>query len=126
CNGREVRTSGCRDLGRASVYTTTPESYDDNERRRFDRLGARAALRRFGGDCYSYGMLASGYCDVVVEVQLKPHDFLAAIPIVEGAGGRITDWRGSPLAPLDEAFEGRLVMAANEALWREAITELSD
>jgi inositol-phosphate phosphatase / L-galactose 1-phosphate phosphatase / histidinol-phosphatase len=125
CNGREVRTSACRLLGEASVYTTTTESYDSNERRRFERLGSRAALRRFGGDCYLYGMLASGYCDVVVEVQLKPHDFLAAIPIVEGAGGRITDWRGSTLAPLDDAFEGRVVMTANEALWQQAIGELS-
>jgi inositol-phosphate phosphatase / L-galactose 1-phosphate phosphatase / histidinol-phosphatase len=63
---------------------------------------------------------------VVTEVQLKPHDFLAAIPIVEGAGGRITDWRGSPLAPLDDAFEGRVVMAATEALWQQAIAELGD
>lgn len=125
CNGREVRTSGCRRIEEASVYTTTTESYDDEERRRFERLGARAALRRFGGDCYLYGMLASGYCDVVTEVQLKPHDFLAAIPIVEGAGGRITDWRGAPLAPLDEACKGRLVMAATEALWQQAIAELS-
>src|SRR5579872_4276675 len=46
-NGREVRTSACRELERASVYTTTPESYDEDERRRFERLGARAALRRF-------------------------------------------------------------------------------
>jgi inositol-phosphate phosphatase / L-galactose 1-phosphate phosphatase / histidinol-phosphatase len=123
CNGREIRTSGCRLIGEASLYTTT-ESYDRHERPRFERLGARAALRRFGGDCYLYGMLASGYCDLVVEVQLKPHDFLAAIPIVEGAGGRITDWRGAPLAPLADAFEGRVVMAASEALWQQAIAEL--
>jgi inositol-phosphate phosphatase / L-galactose 1-phosphate phosphatase / histidinol-phosphatase len=124
CNGREVRTSGCRTLGQASLYTTSAESYDSAERRRFERLGARAALRRFGGDCYLYGMLASGYCDLVVEVQLKPHDFLAAIPIVEGAGGRISDWRGRPLAPLDPASEGRMVLAATETLWRQALNEL--
>lgn len=126
CNGREVRTSGRRLISEASVYTTTTESYDSEERRRFERLGARAALRRFGGDCYLYGMLASGYCDVVAEVQLKPHDFLAAIPIVEGAGGRITGWRGEPLAPVDDAFEGRMVAAATEALWQQAIVDLRD
>jgi inositol-phosphate phosphatase / L-galactose 1-phosphate phosphatase / histidinol-phosphatase len=125
CNGREVRTSGCSLIAEASVYTTTAESYAGDERRRFERLGARAALRRFGGDCYLYGMLASGYCDVVVEVQLKPHDFLAAIPIVEGAGGRVTDWLGAPLAPLDDTFEGRVIMAATESLWQQAIGELS-
>jgi inositol-phosphate phosphatase/L-galactose 1-phosphate phosphatase/histidinol-phosphatase len=55
-------------------------------------------------------------------VQLKPHDFLAAIPVVEGAGGRISDWRG---APLGTASDGRVVAAATEALWSEAIRELS-
>jgi myo-inositol-1(or 4)-monophosphatase len=79
------------------------------------------ALRRYGGDCYLYGMLASGSCELVVEVQLKPHDFMAVIPVIEGAGGRITDWRG---APLSTASNGRVVAAANETLWKEAVTEL--
>jgi inositol-phosphate phosphatase / L-galactose 1-phosphate phosphatase / histidinol-phosphatase len=126
CNGREVSASGCRSLAEACLYTTTTESYDSTERQRFERLAARAALRRFGGDCYLYGMLASGYCDLVVEVKLKPHDFLAAIPIIEGAGGRISDWRGKPLAPLDSRAEGRMVLAATETLWRQAVSELSD
>jgi inositol-phosphate phosphatase / L-galactose 1-phosphate phosphatase / histidinol-phosphatase len=125
CNGREVRTSGCRALAEACVYTTTLESYDANERLRFERLGARAALRRFGGDCYLYGMLASGYCDVVVEVQLKPHDIMAAVPIVEGAGGRISDWQGAPLTLRKDGFDGRVVLAATEELWRQAVNELS-
>jgi inositol-phosphate phosphatase / L-galactose 1-phosphate phosphatase / histidinol-phosphatase len=120
-NGRRVRTSSCRSIEQASVYTTTAETFNAEERPRFEALGARAWLRRFGGDCYLYGMLASGHCDLVIEVQLKPHDFMAAIPIVEGAGGRISDWRG---APLGIGSEGRLVAAATEALWRQAVSEL--
>jgi myo-inositol-1(or 4)-monophosphatase len=104
------------------VYTTTAETFDTAERRRFETLSARAALRRFGGDCYLYGMLAGGYCDLVVEVQLKPHDFMAAVPVVQGAGGRISDWRG---APLTVASDGRMVAAATEELWREALAELA-
>jgi inositol-phosphate phosphatase/L-galactose 1-phosphate phosphatase/histidinol-phosphatase len=121
CNGRQVNTSACRAIEQAVVYTTTAETFEGAERRRFESLSARAALRRFGGDCYLYGMLASGYCDLVIEVQLKPHDYMAAIPVVEGAGGRITDWRG---APLTSASDGRVVAAATEALWRQAIGEL--
>jgi inositol-phosphate phosphatase/L-galactose 1-phosphate phosphatase/histidinol-phosphatase len=120
-NGREVRTSAQRSLGCAAVYTTTAETFNSEERPRFEALGARAGLRRYGGDCYLYGMLASGSCELVVEVQLKPHDFMAAIPVVQGAGGRISDWRG---APLSTASNGRVVAAANEALWREAVAEL--
>jgi myo-inositol-1(or 4)-monophosphatase len=120
-NGREAHTSACRTLGDAVVYTTTAETFNSEERPRFEALGARMALRRYGGDCYLYGMLASGWCELVVEVQLKPHDFMAAIPVVEGAGGRITDWRG---APLSTASNSRVVAAANETLWKEAVTEL--
>jgi inositol-phosphate phosphatase / L-galactose 1-phosphate phosphatase / histidinol-phosphatase len=123
-NGREVRTSRCRALAEACLYTTTLESYDANERLRFERLAARAALRRFGGDCYLYGMLASGYCDVVVEVQLKPHDIMAAVPIIEGAGGRISDWQGAPLTLHGSGFDGRVVLAATEELWQQAVNEL--
>lgn len=120
-NGREARTSACRTLADAVVYTTTAETFNSEERPRFEALGARAALRRYGGDCYLYGMLASGSCQLVVEVQLKPHDFMAVVPVVEGAGGRMSDWRG---APLSITSNGRVVAAANETLWKEAIAEL--
>jgi myo-inositol-1(or 4)-monophosphatase len=121
-NGQAVRSRDCRGLGEAVVYTTTAETFSPAERARFEALGARAALRRYGGDCYLYGMLASGHCDLVIEVQLKPHDYLAVIPIVEGAGGRISDWRG---APLGMAGDGRVVAAGSEVLWRQALEELA-
>ena len=102
-NGKPARTSECRSLAEAVLYATTPDCFDETERPRFEALSARTALRRFGGDCYLYGMLASGFCDLVVESRLKPHDFMAAIPVVTGAGGRISDWRGrakpTPRAP---------------------------
>jgi inositol-phosphate phosphatase / L-galactose 1-phosphate phosphatase / histidinol-phosphatase len=121
-NGRPVSTRACRSIEEAVVYTTTVETFDAAERARFEALGARAALRRFGGDCYLYGMLANGHCDLVIEVQLKPHDFMAAIPVIEGAGGRISDWRG---APLSLATDGRMVAAGTQALWQQAVDALS-
>jgi histidinol-phosphatase len=120
-NGKPVRTSDCRSLEQAILYTTTAETFDEVERLRFAALGARCALRRFGGDCYLYGMLAGGYCDLVVEAKLKPHDFMAVIPIVTGAGGRISDWRG---APLDASSDGRVIAAATEELWGKALEPL--
>ncbi len=84
-------------------------------------MSARTALRRFGGDCYLYGLLASGHCDLVIETRLKPHDFLPLVPVVEGAGGRISDWRG---AALDLNSDGRVVAAATEALWQETLRDL--
>ncbi|HUO20649.1 MAG TPA: histidinol-phosphatase [Steroidobacteraceae bacterium] len=120
-NGREVRTSEVSALGDAVVYTTTAETFSPAERRRFEALAMRAGLRRYGGDCYLYGMLASGWCELVIEVQLKAHDFMAVVPVIEGAGGRISDWRG---APLTTASDGRVVAAANETLWRLAVETL--
>jgi myo-inositol-1(or 4)-monophosphatase len=120
-NGKEVRTSSAQTIEQAVIYTTTPDTFNTEERRRFEALGSRALLRRYGGDCYLYGMLASGHCELVIEVQLKPHDFMAAIPVVEGAGGRISDWRG---AALTSSSEGRVVAACTEALWRQAVKEL--
>ena len=31
-------------------------------------------LSRYGGDCYSYCMLAAGHLDLVIETELKPYD----------------------------------------------------
>src|SRR5204862_3250996 len=121
-NGRQVRTSACRETEQAVLYTTTAETFDAGERRRFEALSARAALRRFGGDCYLYGMLAGGHCDLVIEVQLKPHDFMAAIPAVEAPRAGISDSRGGPLGL---ASDGRVLAAAPEALWKQAIRECS-
>src|SRR5215469_8994668 len=108
-NGAPARTSDCPSLGQAVLYTTTLDSFDAAERQRFEALSAHTGLRRFGGDCYLYGLLASGFCDLVVEAKLKPHDFLAVIPVVTGAGGWISDWRG---APLSAASDGRMVLAS--------------
>jgi len=49
-------------------------------------------LSRYGGDCYAYCVLAAGHIDLVIETELKPHDVLPLIPIIEGAGGIITTW----------------------------------
>ncbi len=54
----------------------------------------RSSSMRFGADCYAYGLLAAGFIDLVIEASLKPYDFCAMLPIVEGAGGVATDWQG--------------------------------
>jgi myo-inositol-1(or 4)-monophosphatase len=120
-NGARVRTRDCARLADAYLYTTTAETFSAHELPHFQALARRVALRRFGGDCYLYGMLASGYCDLVIEVQLKPHDFMAVVPVIQAAGGCISDWQGRALS-----FEsdGRVVAAGSEALWQQALEEL--
>jgi myo-inositol-1(or 4)-monophosphatase len=64
---------------------------------RFAALKAAARRTTWGGDCIAYGLLALGLVDVVVDATMKPWDWAALVPIVEGAGGRCTDWAGKPL-----------------------------
>ena len=54
----------------------------------------------YGGDCYGYGLLAMGFIDLIVEADLDVHDFMALVPVIEGAGGIMTDWQGAPLTRL--------------------------
>jgi inositol-phosphate phosphatase/L-galactose 1-phosphate phosphatase/histidinol-phosphatase len=116
--GKACTTSGCASLAAASVFTTSPDMFCPQEYAVFDALSTRARLRRFGGDCYSYAMLAAGYIDAVVEAGLEPYDFLALVPVIEGAGGVVTDWRGESLSL---SSDGRVLAAATRALHQEML-----
>jgi len=122
CNGKPARVSHVLKLAEAQVYTSSPDFFTADDWARYDRLSRKAMFRRFGGDCYQYGLLASGYCDLVVEASLKSFDFMALVPVIEGAGGVIRDWEGRPLTP---ASDGRVVAAASPPLLEEALTYLN-
>ena len=98
-NGAPARARACRNLADAVLATTGPQYFSDHDGEHFMALAAKTSHKRmvFGGDCYNYGLLASGHIDLVVEAGLKLHDFAALAPIVEGAGGTMCDWNGDPL-----------------------------
>jgi histidinol phosphatase-like enzyme (inositol monophosphatase family) len=121
-NGTPCKTRDCRSLGQANLYTTSIDMFCGAERRAFDAVSAAAAMRRFGGDCYCYGLLASGFVDAVMEASLQPYDYFSLIPVVEGAGGVITDWRG---APLDVNSAGHVVAAATPDLHAEILSTIA-
>ncbi|MDN7846955.1 histidinol-phosphatase [Burkholderia multivorans] len=112
------RTSTCTRLALANLFATSPDMFTDKERDIFDQLSRAARFRRFGGDCYSYAMLAAGRLDAVVEAGLSPYDYLALVPVIQGAGGIITDWSGQPLSI---SSDGRVVAAATAELHRELL-----
>ena len=93
---RVLRTRPCAALGNAVLACTDPVMFRDAPEKRaaFDRVAGAARFMRFGGDCYLYCLLAAGLIDIVIESSLQAHDVQALIPIVEAAGGVITDWRG--------------------------------
>ncbi|MCF3594001.1 histidinol-phosphatase [Rhodobacteraceae bacterium LMO-12] len=117
--GASCATSQCRALGEARLYTTSPDAFDKDGLALYETISARAAMRRYGGDCYSYGLLASGHVDAVIEMELHPYDFMALVPVVEAAGGVITDWQGKALSL---SSTGEVVAAATPELHHEILT----
>lgn len=94
CAEQGVRTRHCKDISLAYLYATTPHMFspEDNSEQAFNSVRDAVRTPLYGCDCYAYGLLASGYVDLVVEADLKPYDFMALVPIVEEAGGIMTDW----------------------------------
>ena len=95
--GGTAGTRRCAGLGRAELSCTTPAMLDDATRPGHERLQGAVRRTSWGGDCYAYGLLALGQIDVIAERDMKIWDWAALVPVVEGAGGRITDWAGRTL-----------------------------
>jgi histidinol phosphatase-like enzyme (inositol monophosphatase family) len=112
-----LRTSTCTDLAEARLYSTHPSMFATRtQRASFERVAAAVRLQRFGGDCYSYCLLAMGHVDLVVEASLQPYDIVPLIPIIEAAGGIITDRHGR--RPITGGF---VVAAATRPLHARAL-----
>lgn len=109
-------------LAQASIATTTADYFSPGQKAKFVKLQASTANTIFGGDAYAYAMLASGRLDIVLDVDMKPYDFCALVPIIEGVGGVITDWAG---APLSLSSDGSVIAAANRELHIKALSILS-
>jgi myo-inositol-1(or 4)-monophosphatase len=116
---RILMTRPCGTLAEAVLYTTSPRLMAEDDRAIFARIEEAVRLSRYGGDCYSYCMLAAGHVDLVIETELKPHDVAALIPIILGAGGIITTWAGKPA----EAG-GRIVAAGDRRIHAAALAML--
>ena len=117
-NGLTIRCRGCPRLAAATLFATTPEMFKGKDAASFARVSSAVKLTRFGADCYAYGLLAAGFVDLVLEASLKPYDFCAMVPIVEGAGGAATDWKGGNL---DLASDGRILVAGDRRVHDAAL-----
>ena len=117
----KIHTSACTSLDDAILGNTDPAMFHETkERDAFREISAKIKLRRFGGDCYFYALLAAGTIDLVVESSLQPYDIQAMIPIIENAGGIVTSWSGA-----DPQMGGNVVAAATKELHAAALEILS-
>jgi len=121
-NGVPIRCRPCAGLAGATLFATAPDIFRGAEAAGFARVSGAVKLTRFGADCYAYGLLAAGFVDLVLEASLKPYDFCAIVPIVEGAGGIATDWRGTQLGL---ASDGRVLVAGDRRAHKAALALLS-
>jgi len=115
---RRLSVRRCASLREAVCYTTSPLLMNDADRAIFEQVQSEVRLSRYGGDCYSYCMLAAGHLDLVIETELKPYDIAALIPIINGAGGIVTNWEGGP------AQTGGRIIAAGDKRVHEAAMKI--
>ncbi|MFO1241917.1 MAG: histidinol-phosphatase [Rickettsiales bacterium] len=114
-NSKPIHVRECSCLEDAVLATTGPQYFTPEGKTFFDSVSAKVRRTVYGGDGYNYAMLASGHIDVVIEEGLKLHDVMALIPIIEGAGGKITDWKGNDIAYGQKSYS---ICATGHALHR--------
>ena len=118
---RPLKVRPCPRLTDAIIATTDPEMcFSGAELGAWTQVRRAAKLARLGCDAYAYAMVAAGTMDLVLEAGLKAWDIDAAIPIIEGAGGLVTDWRGERVG----AHGGQVAIAGDRACLDEALVAL--
>jgi inositol-phosphate phosphatase/L-galactose 1-phosphate phosphatase/histidinol-phosphatase len=122
-NGKNVKTRACHHLKLATLSTTSPHLFNAEDKLKFKQVRKHAKYMVYGYDCYAYAQLASGFIDAVVETGLKPHDFCALRPVIENAGGIITDWDGKPLTLVSD---GRVIAAGDKKLHAEILALIKE
>jgi inositol-phosphate phosphatase/L-galactose 1-phosphate phosphatase/histidinol-phosphatase len=122
-NGQPATTRPCAALAHAHIGTTSPHAFEPADLVAFTRVQRAARDTLYGGDCHNYGLVASGHLDAVIEASLKVHDWAALVPVLQGAGGTITDWSGQPL---HLGSDGRVIAAGSAALANEAASILQN
>jgi histidinol phosphatase-like enzyme (inositol monophosphatase family) len=121
--GGTPHTRPCATLADAELSCTSPDMLGSHAPA-WRNLAREVARVSWGGDCYAYGLLALGQIDVIAECDLKIWDWAALLPVVEGAGGRMTDWQGQALDA--ENFDGRVLAVGDPVLLPQAVRNLAD
>jgi len=120
--GEELcRTRPCPALSEATFRTISPALFRGREELH-RRIVESVQLALYGGDCFSYGQVASGWLDLVIEAGLGVYDYLALVPVVEGAGGLMCDWQGNRLGLQSD---GRVLCLGDPALGDEVLELLA-
>ncbi|MBR61316.1 MAG: histidinol-phosphatase [Dehalococcoidia bacterium] len=115
------KTSKKTDLSKTFLYSTHPSMFDESQTSRLCQIQTKVKNHRFGGDCYLYGMLASGWIDLVIEANMKLFDVMALIPVIQCSGGEISDWDGNQIR---SGWDGTVLASSSQKLHQEALKML--
>ena len=116
--------AGCRPcpaVANAELSCTSPDMLGAEEPR-WRRLAQAVRRTYWGGDCYAHGLLALGQIDVIAENTMKLWDWAALVPVIEGAGGKVTDWSGRTLRP---GGDGTVLSVGDPALLPQIVALLN-
>ncbi len=113
-NGTPIRARTTARLADAIACLSDPDAFDQATVAGFEALRRGSQWNVYDGGCLGFGALAAGRLDIsLCGPTLDCFDICALVPVVEGAGGLITDWRGNPLT-LDA--KGEIVAACSAEL----------
>ena len=115
----------CPQLSDAVIATTDPGLFDAHEAAAWTDVRAKSRLARFGCDAYAYAMVALGKMDLILETGLKSWDIEAAIPVIEGAGGSVSDWHGRPISATPALTGGQMAIGGDQACLEQALACLT-
>ncbi len=117
-NNKIIKTSSTKKIEDAYLFTSGIYFNEPILKKGYQLIRDKSKYFRLGGDCYMYGMLASGLIDIVIEDTLKAHDYMALVNVIEGAGGKITDKFGNDVSI---ESDGSLVASCNKEIHKDLI-----
>jgi inositol-phosphate phosphatase/L-galactose 1-phosphate phosphatase/histidinol-phosphatase len=120
-NNKTIKVKPCKNISEATLATTGPNYFTKKGLNKFNHLAESVKHTIYGGDCYLFALVASGYLDLSVDSGLKTYDFMPLIPIIKESGGIITDWHGKEL---NEKSNGNIVVAGSKLVHQQAINIL--
>lgn len=112
-NNKRVHVRKCKNIKGSKMYATSPLMFKGNNQKIYRNVIKKTGECLFGTDCYSHGLMASGFVDIILEANLKPYDYIASVAIISGAGGKITDWNGNELSLNSD---GRIIAAGDSRI----------
>ena len=128
-NNKIIKTRSCTEINNAVICSSSPHYFKGENKLILEKISKVAKYQKiggviYGGDCYSYASLASGFVDVVIDPQMKIYDYASLIPIVKMAGGAICNWQGEELILNESLINGApidIIATSNNILLKNII-----